>query len=508
MPRQMNTSNTPAWSRAAPTLACALMLALTPLAPRTAHADAAPFKLFDGHLHPISDDTQRYPRVAAQGAGGPPGPPSGPPPGMTGAPNGLPGGLPPGVGGQPGGINSAARAETDFDKRALKWMDEEGVEAAAAVQKRGTYGTDNSYTLDISEAHKGRLIGVVILDAQDAQAPAQLRDMIKTRGAAGIRLTGALGSDGRYPWLSSPQALKVWDVVNEAGAVMDIMITNQDNTQHGVTEIVKLAKAYPNVRLVLDHALYPKTEGAPDYGINATYASMAKQKNIYYKFSTINLDILQEGKVPAPDFVRRLVDVYGADHVLWGSDAGNTAGSYKELVGRIVAASTKLSAAEKRQVLHDTGKAVFVRGSTQEAAAVRAPAAALALEAVQAAIAACKANGYNEVAASVIDSSGELRVMMAADGTPPGHAVPRSARKAAAALAYKTSSAAVQARTSADQSFAAEIDANPKLLARAGGQPLISGGEVIGAIGVSGAPGGDKDDACALAGVARIKARL
>ncbi|MGC3982447.1 MAG: amidohydrolase family protein [Steroidobacteraceae bacterium] len=327
------------------TVLLAVAIALTAVTSiKTAHSAATAFKLFDGHLHPISDDQQRYPRNAAAA------------PPTSGA-----GSLPAGVGGQAGGVNKSERAETDFDKRALKWMDEEGVEAAAAVQKRGTYGTDNSYTLDIAEAHKDRLRSIVILDAQDAKAPEQLRDMINKRGAAGIRLTGAPEKDNTLPWLSSPQALKVWDVANKAGAVVDIMITNQDNTQY-VPEIIKLAKTYPNVRLVLDHALYPKTEGAPDYGINATYATMAKQKNIYYKFSTINLDFIQEAKLSAPDFVRKLVDVYGADHVLWGSDAGNTAGSYQELVGRIVGATTKLTDAEKHKVLHDTGKGVFVSG--------------------------------------------------------------------------------------------------------------------------------------------------
>lgn len=140
--------------------------------------------------------------------------------------------------------------------------------------------------------------------------------------------------------------------------------------------------------------------------------------------------------------------------------------------------------------------------------AVPAPSAALALEAVQAAIAACRKSGYNEVAASVVDSSGELKVMMAADGTPPGHAVPRSAMKAVTALTYRMSSAAVQAKTQTDKAFAAEVEGNPKLVARAGGELLYSHGQIIGAMGVSGAPGGDKDDVCTLAGIERIKSRL
>jgi uncharacterized protein GlcG (DUF336 family) len=43
---------------------------------------------------------------------------------------------------------------------------------------------------------------------------------------------------------------------------------------------------------------------------------------------------------------------------------------------------------------------------------------------------------------------------------------------------------------------------------RAGGLPILSKGVVVGAIGVGGAPGGDKDEACASAGLAKIKDRL
>ncbi|MGA3159185.1 MAG: heme-binding protein [Steroidobacteraceae bacterium] len=151
--------------------------------------------------------------------------------------------------------------------------------------------------------------------------------------------------------------------------------------------------------------------------------------------------------------------------------------------------------------------AAVAQAPPPEVKPARGPSASLALEGAQAAIAACAAQGYL-VAVTVIDSAGELKVVIAADGVPPGHAVPHSALKAQTALAYRISSAQVQERTKTDAAFAAEIEANAKLLARAGGQPLLSHGEIIGAIGVSGAPGGDKDDACTSAGVAKIRERL
>jgi len=41
-----------------------------------------------------------------------------------------------------------------------------------------------------------------------------------------------------------------------------------------------------------------------------------------------------------------------------------------------------------------------------------------------------------------------------------------------------------------------------------GGLPIKAGNEVIGAIGVSGSPGADKDEACATAGIAQAADKL
>ena len=46
------------------------------------------------------------------------------------------------------------------------------------------------------------------------------------------------------------------------------------------------------------------------------------------------------------------------------------------------------------------------------------------------------------------------------------------------------------------------------VIAAAGALPIIVDGDTIGAIGVGGAPGGDKDEACAAEGLAKIKDRL
>ncbi len=140
------------------------------------------------------------------------------------------------------------------------------------------------------------------------------------------------------------------------------------------------------------------------------------------------------------------------------------------------------------------------------APAARGPGLALALEAAQTALATCTANGY-KAGVSVVDSAGVVRVQLLADGAGERAGV-SSSGKAFTAITFKTSSAAVAKQAEADAALLAKLNADPKQRARAGALPLVVNGEVIGAIGVGGAPGGDKDEVCAAAGIDKIKDRL
>jgi uncharacterized protein GlcG (DUF336 family) len=129
----------------------------------------------------------------------------------------------------------------------------------------------------------------------------------------------------------------------------------------------------------------------------------------------------------------------------------------------------------------------------------------VALEAAQAAVAACKAQGYN-VTVTVADRLGSPKVVIVRDG-PPGVAPESTRRKAYTAARQRISTAEFTNRISRPGAF------NPTMFDRelatgAGGVPINAGEETIGGIAAAGAPGGDKDEACAQAGVDKIKDRL
>jgi len=114
----------------------------------------------------------------------------------------------------------------------------------------------------------------------------------------------------------------------------------------------------------------------------------------------------------------------------------------------------------------------------------------------------CRADGYR-VSVTVIDGSGTLKAFVRDDGAAP-HTIDFSRRKAFTALTFRRTSAETGKAWAANPP-APNIEGT---VGTAGGVPIKVGNEVIGAVGVSGAPGGDKDEACASAGIAKIADQL
>ncbi|WP_263374412.1 GlcG/HbpS family heme-binding protein [Granulicella aggregans] len=122
-----------------------------------------------------------------------------------------------------------------------------------------------------------------------------------------------------------------------------------------------------------------------------------------------------------------------------------------------------------------------------------------ALSIAHAALDKCHADGYH-VSLTILDSSGLIKFQLRGDGTGP-HTLEHSRRKAYTALTFK--------RTSAETAKAWAASPTPPPLIEgtvgaAGGVPIRVDNDVIGAIGVSGAPGGEKDEVCASAGIAKL----
>lgn len=134
----------------------------------------------------------------------------------------------------------------------------------------------------------------------------------------------------------------------------------------------------------------------------------------------------------------------------------------------------------------------------------RAPSIELSIEMARAAVQKCSAF---PIAVAVLDASSLPKLVYVPDGVS-GARGEFAVRKARAALRYKMLTSRLTARAAADPALAAEIAADPGLLGRPGGVPIVVSGEIIGAIGVGGAPVSEDDEACAVYAVDQVRERL
>ena len=126
----------------------------------------------------------------------------------------------------------------------------------------------------------------------------------------------------------------------------------------------------------------------------------------------------------------------------------------------------------------------------------------LANQIAAATVAACAASNYN-VSAAVVDRAGNLRALQRADNAGP-HTVGAAQGKAFTSASARANTTAMLENVQKNPGAQTLVDI-PGFLVLGGGVPVRAGNEVIGAVGVGGAPGGHLDEQCALAALDKVK---
>ena len=120
------------------------------------------------------------------------------------------------------------------------------------------------------------------------------------------------------------------------------------------------------------------------------------------------------------------------------------------------------------------------------------------------AMADCKAKGYR-VSATVVGRNGEVLVQLRGDGTGP-HTMENSFKKAFTSRTFRIPSGEMEERLKKNPQMGAQYLSG--FTTARGALPIKIGEEVVGAAGVSGAPGGEKDEACVQTGLDKIADQL
>jgi predicted TIM-barrel fold metal-dependent hydrolase len=278
----------------------------------------------------------------------------------------------------------------------LSLMDEHGVDQACLVQRGHVYGYDNSYILDSARKHPDRLHPVVILEAQDPRSSGIYREMVRNDGVAGFRMANSRPWILDTAWMSSPSAMEIWRACADLGTPMTLIVFN-NQLSYVLPLIEVIAREFRDLPIILDHGAMPygmsqyevalREEAGetvtmpppPHYGIDTTIAIFEDVPNVHFKITEINMERLVKAGTRSAELLRRMVDGFGPERLIWGSDVGQSMlWNYAEKVAMAREATELLTAGEARAFLHDNAARIYrlSSGGAQRGGSTLPPAAA------------------------------------------------------------------------------------------------------------------------------------
>lgn len=234
-------------------------------------------------------------------------------------------------------------------------MDEAGIRQAVLVQATTAYGYDNSYVLESRRRRPERFVAVGTFDPLRPGAGARLVDLVGAGGLAGVRLfTSGSTVPTQGEWFAAPETYDFWRTAEETGVTVCLQMRLGPATKH----LVSVLERFPGVRVLLDHLGYPDIAASPGRA-GREVAELAKNPGLHLKLTHRNLERLRDAGKEAADFLRPVVEAFGAERIAWGSNCPAAEQSLPELVALAQNVLEVLPAPARENIFAGTARRLY-----------------------------------------------------------------------------------------------------------------------------------------------------
>ncbi len=239
-------------------------------------------QITDVHAHVFSDDEQRYPILenARQ--------------------------RPPGIG------------TVDHLRRQ---MASAGVQRVVAIHTSMTYGFDNRFLTDTARENSPWMVGVCTLHPEDPKSPSLLRSLVHESNVRGMRSVPA-GQPERHldysveKHLDDPRIDALWTTAEELGITINVLIRLPL-----ADELETMLQKHPELPVVLDHCMFTHARDGLNGETLQKTLHLARYPNLYAKLTWLVAGSDQDHSFnDTPPLLRAVIDAYGPDRCVWGSD--------------------------------------------------------------------------------------------------------------------------------------------------------------------------------------------
>lgn len=247
---------------------------------------------------------------------------------------------------------SSARPTTPEQLRAA--MDSAGVSKAVVVQASTAYGHDSSYLADSLARFPERFTGVFSLDPLQPDAIEAIQYWT-SRGMTGLRVfTTGSTMPGQQTWLDDERAFPVWEKAARDGLPIAVQMTTE-----GIPLLLKIVERFPDTKFLLDHLARVTITDGPPYAKAASIFELANYPSIYLKITSRTVEQSRSGMATPETFFPKLVSVFGANRLMWGSNFPAHDDTLPNIVKETLHALGSLSQADQGMILAGTAEIVY-----------------------------------------------------------------------------------------------------------------------------------------------------
>ena len=236
--------------------------------------------LIDTHTHVIATDTKTYPLAPLYGR------------------------------------QSAWSAEHPLDHPDMvKAMDRAGVDKSVLVQASSAYAFDNTYVAEAVAAYPQRFTGVFSVDVLAPDAVETMKHWM-AKGLTGMRIfTAGSTQPEQQTFFAEPASFPAWQFAADNGLSVCMQMQLR-----GAPLLQTVMDRFPKVRVILDHFARVEAADGPPYAAAAPLFALAKYPNLYLKLTHRTLEQSVKGKATPETFFGKVVQKFGANRIIWGSN--------------------------------------------------------------------------------------------------------------------------------------------------------------------------------------------
>ena len=229
-----------------------------------------------------------------------------------------------------------------------------GIQKAALVQASTCYGHDSSYVADAVAAFPERFTGVFSCDLLSPDAGSTMAHWMN-RGLTGLRLfTTGSTMPGQADWLDDPRTFPAWQTAEDARLPVCLQMTAA-----GIPQLEHVLTRFPGLRVVLDHLARPAQDDGPPYAAAESLWRLARFPGVYVKVTERNFVGATAGQATPETFFGKLVSVFGASRIAWGSNFPASERSLPELMALAQGALGFLPETDREWIFSRTAQTLY-----------------------------------------------------------------------------------------------------------------------------------------------------